>query len=106
MTDIEYCNEWLINQHSVPLAQYGHYWSSISGILQEDQTSETESVTYQNGDSSKPRVRKVSNIPMGADGLDENDGDQNGHAFPVGTNGVRDVRKQKTMFTNLSPYRN
>lgn len=99
----------------MPLAQYGHYWSSISGLFSEDQDSQTDGEMYQNGNSSKHRVRKFSNIPMGEDVVDEElaeaaeppklNSDQNDHPFRVGTNGSRDVRIKKTMFQNLSPYR-
>ncbi|XP_026286566.1 alpha-tubulin N-acetyltransferase isoform X2 [Frankliniella occidentalis] len=108
----EYCDEWSTNHQSVPLAQYGHYWSSISGLFSEDQDSQTDGEMYQNGNSSKHRVRKVSNIPMGEDVVDVDEAeppklnsDQNDHPFRVGTNGSRDVRIKKTMFQNLSPYR-
>lgn len=64
---------WSTNHHSVPLAQYGHYWSSVGGLLNEEEISETDGVPHQNGDSTKHRVRKVSNIPLGEGKLCEED---------------------------------
>ncbi|XP_034256020.1 alpha-tubulin N-acetyltransferase-like isoform X1 [Thrips palmi] len=110
--------QWIMSHHAVPLAQYGHYWSSVGGLLSEDQTSETDSIPHQNGNGLKHAVRKISNIPNvgNIDSEDEDELDeamphppartnQNGHLFSVGTTGMRDVRIKKTMFQNLSPYR-
>lgn len=65
-----------MNHHAVPLAQYGHYWSSVGGVstlpycnsfkfpiglsihflisqlLSEDQISETDSIPHQNGNGN------------------------------------------------------